>query len=96
MSAPLYAAFENALGKNAVLTSVADCIAYGFDNSSYRQNPAMVLLPSSTEQVQAAVKLARQFKLPLTARGRGTNTTGASIPVAGGAVISFERMWQFG
>lgn len=87
-------AFEQALGKHAVLTGAADCIAYGFDNSAYRQNPSMVLLPINTEQVQAAVNLARQFKLPLTARGRGTNTTGASVPVANGIVISFERMNQ--
>ncbi|MDQ2972345.1 MAG: FAD-binding protein, partial [Pseudomonadota bacterium] len=29
---------------------------------------------------------------PLTARGRGTNTTGATVPEAGGIVASFERM----
>lgn len=86
------AAFEKALGANAVLTAAADCLAYGYDNSSYRANPAMVLLPTTSAQVQAAVQLARQYQLPLTARGRGTNTTGASIPVAAGLVISFERM----
>jgi D-lactate dehydrogenase len=94
MDRSVFNAFEQAIGKQNVLTSVADCIAYGFDNSSYRQNPAMVLLPCSTQHVLDAVKLARQFKLPLTARGRGTNTTGASVPVANGAVISFERMNQ--
>ncbi len=94
MDRSIFNAFEQALGKQNVLTGAADCIAYGFDNSSYRQNPAMVLLPTSTQQVLDAVKLARQFKLPLTARGRGTNTTGASVPVANGIVISFERMNQ--
>lgn len=90
----IFNAFEQSLGKQHVLTSATDCLAYGFDNSSYRQNPAMVLLPTCTQHVIDTVKLARQFKLPLTARGRGTNTTGASIPVAQGAVISFERMNQ--
>jgi D-lactate dehydrogenase len=28
----------------------------------------------------------------VTGRGRGTNTTGASVPVHGGVVVSFERM----
>jgi D-lactate dehydrogenase len=28
----------------------------------------------------------------VVARGRGTNTTGATVPVAGGVVVSFERM----
>ena len=92
MDRSLIAAFEKALGHEAVLTAAADCLAYGYDNSSYRANPAMVLLPVRIEQVQAAVRLARHFKLPLTARGRGTNTTGASVPVERGIVISFERM----
>lgn len=92
MDRSIFNAFESTLGKQSVLTSAADCIAYGFDNSAYRQNPSMVLLPTNTEHVQAAVKLARHYKLPLTARGRGTNTTGASVPIANGAVISFERM----
>lgn len=92
MDRSLFAAFEAALGKHAVLTSAADCLTYGFDNSAYRQNPCMVLLPTTVDHVLAIVKLARHFALPLTARGRGTNTTGASVPVQGGAVISFERM----
>ncbi|MBP6534091.1 MAG: FAD-binding protein [Arenimonas sp.] len=92
MERAVFNAFEQALGKQAVLTGAADCLAYGFDNSAYRQNPCMVLLPTNTEQVQAAVRLARHYRLPLTARGRGTNTTGASVPVENGIVISFERM----
>jgi D-lactate dehydrogenase len=31
-------------------------------------------------------------RVPIVARGRGTNTTGASVPIAGGVVASFERM----
>ena len=92
MDRGIIAAFEKALGHEAVLTAAADCLAYGYDNSSYRANPAMVLLPVRIEQVQSAVRLARQYQLPLTARGRGTNTTGASVPVERGIVISFERM----
>jgi D-lactate dehydrogenase len=32
------------------------------------------------------------LRYPLTARGRGSNTTGACIASAGGAVLSLERM----
>jgi D-lactate dehydrogenase (quinone) len=92
MSRDAIQAFERVLGKSAVLTGAADCLAYGFDNSSYRANPAMVLLPETTEQVQAVVQLARLHKLAITARGRGTNTTGASVPIERGVVLSFERM----
>jgi D-lactate dehydrogenase len=30
--------------------------------------------------------------VPVIARGRGTNTTGATVPIQGGVVVSFERM----
>lgn len=95
MDRSLFAAFEAVLERGSVLTSAADCLAYGYDNSAYRQNPAMVLLPTRIAQVQAIVMLARDYKIPLTARGRGTNTTGASVPVVNGAVVSFERMNRF-
>lgn len=95
MDRSLFAAFEAVLERGSVLTSAADCLAYGYDNSAYRQNPAMVLLPTRTAQVQALVMLARDYQIPLTARGRGTNTTGASVPVVNGAVVSFERMNRF-
>ena len=91
MDRSLIAIFEKALGHEAVLTAAADCLAYGYDNSSYRANPAMVLLPVRIEQVQTAVRLARQYKQPLTARGRGTNTTGAS---AQAVWVSACRRWR--
>jgi glycolate oxidase len=54
--------------------------------------PAAVALPSSTAEVAAAVAVARELRVPVTARGAGTGLSGACIPVPGGLVISFERM----
>ena len=51
-----------------------------------------VALPSTTAQVQSIVDICRRHHMPITARGRGTNTTGASVPVQAGLVVSFERM----
>ncbi|MBS0570590.1 MAG: FAD-binding protein, partial [Proteobacteria bacterium] len=38
------------------------------------------------------VRACRAARAPLIARGRGTNTTGATVPLDGGVVVSFERM----
>src|SRR5690606_118702 len=54
--------------------------------------PDAVALPTTRDQVLALVRACRAHRVPLVARGRGTNTTGASVPVAGGVVLSFERM----
>ncbi|MDZ7678999.1 MAG: FAD-linked oxidase C-terminal domain-containing protein [Acidimicrobiales bacterium] len=38
------------------------------------------------------LRLAVEHTIPVTARGSGTGLSGAAIPVAGGIVVSFERM----
>jgi len=54
--------------------------------------PRAVVRPDSTEQVAAIVRAAAAEGVPLTPRGAGTGLSGACIPVAGGVVVSFERM----
>lgn len=54
--------------------------------------PDAVALPTTVDQVVALVRACRTRRVPVIARGRGTNTTGASVPVDGGVVVSFERM----
>ncbi len=80
------------LGTKGLLTDTSERLAYSYDNSRREALPDAVALPTSADQVQALVRFCRQHSLPMTARGRGTNTTGASVPIAGGLVISFERM----
>lgn len=79
---------------NALLLSPAQRLSYGYDNSRQFAMPAAVLLPSETAQVLELVRACRTHGMPIIARGRGTNTTGATVPVHGGVVVSFERMGQ--
>jgi glycolate oxidase len=51
-----------------------------------------VVLPTSTEQVAAVVKVCHREGIPFTARGAGTNLSGGSIPVQGGIIIGLTRM----
>jgi len=80
------------LGPGGLLLDPAECLAYSYDNSRRQSLPDAVALPTTPEQVQAIVRLCRSHGTAITARGRGTNTTGASVPVRGGLVVSFERM----
>ena len=75
-----------------LLLDPADCWPYGYDNSKLHHPPDAVVIPSTHEQVVNCVKLCKQHKIPLTTRGRGTGTTGASVPTSGGIVLSMERM----
>src|SRR5438128_3433869 len=54
--------------------------------------PRAVLLPTSTEQVQAIVRLCHREKIPFVARGSGTGLSGGALPVENGIVVSLARM----
>lgn len=77
---------------NQQLVEAADCWPYGYDNSKLHHPPDAVVLPTSHAQVVECVQLCNQYNTPLTTRGRGTGTTGASVPTEGGIVLSMERM----
>ena len=85
-------ALARIVGTDGLLTSKADCMAYGYDNSKLQAIPEAVVFPVNSRQVQDIVRLCHDKQIPLTARGRGTGTTGATVPVNGGLVVSFERM----
>lgn len=85
-------AMKNGLGDGAVVTDPAECLTYGYDNSRRQSQPDMVVFPSSTEHVQQILKLCNEHAVPILARGRGTGTTGATVALQGGVVMSFERM----
>lgn len=92
LPAELIASLRHLLPDNALLTDAADCLVYGYDNSRHQAQPAAVAFPHSHDQVLALVRACRAARIPIVARGRGTNTTGAAIPLMGGVVVSFERM----
>lgn len=77
---------------DAFSLELSERTVYAYDNSRRESVPEAVVFPTTHEQVVALVELCRERRMALTARGRGTNTTGASVPVAGGIVASFERM----
>ena len=80
------------LPKENLLTSETDCWPYGYDNSRRHGLPQAVALPVEHEQVVAIVKLCNQYQITMIPRGRGTGTTGATVPLNGGVVVSMERM----
>ncbi len=80
------------LGADRVLTAASDRLAYGYDNSREQALPGLVLFPRSHDEIIAIVQRCCHDKIPLVTRGRGTGTTGATVPVSGGIVLSTERM----
>ena len=86
------AALAALAGDGCLLTDPADCWAYGYDNSRRHALPQAVVFARDASQLASLVELCVEAGVPLTARGRGTGTAGATVPERGGVVVSFERM----
>ena len=79
---PIIKEFETVLGKKAVVQRREELLVYECDGlTSYRQRPALVVLPRSTEEVAAAVKICDRHSIPWVARGAGTGLSGGALPV---------------
>lgn len=87
---------QRIVGNGAVRYRPADLLVYEYDGSVDgavdTAAPAAVVLPRTTEQVAAVVKLARRAGLPVVARGAGTGLSGGAVAQAGGIIISLTRM----
>ena len=69
------------LGEHQLFTDPADCLAYGYDNSTLQGQPIAVALPESHQQVASIVAACRTHRVSLITRGQATGTTGATVPV---------------
>jgi len=85
-------ALRHHLPADRLLTEPGDCWSYGYDNSRHQSPPAGVAFPVTHDEVVTLVRLCNEHRVPLTPRGRGTGTTGATVPTSGGLVLSTERM----
>ncbi|BFV55492.1 FAD-binding and (Fe-S)-binding domain-containing protein [Kitasatospora sp. CMC57] len=63
---------------------------YGYDASNYRHPPLGVVRPADTDDVRAAVRLCREYGVPLVPRGAGTSIGGQAIG-PGAVVLDFRR-----
>jgi len=81
------------LGKENVVWEEEDLLVLGYDSTpGLHAIPDVVIYPTSSEQVQIAIQIARENRLPITPRGSGTGLSGGSIPAKGGMVICLNRM----
>ncbi|MBW4650924.1 MAG: glycolate oxidase subunit GlcD [Kastovskya adunca ATA6-11-RM4] len=74
--------FEKVIGKSGVVRRKEELLTYECDGlTSYRQKPALVVLPRTTEEVAALVKICHQNDVPWVARGAGTGLSGGALPI---------------
>lgn len=82
------------VGPENFSTDAADLKCYSYDASGISSLPEAIVLPKTTEEVSQVLSFANQEGLAVFPRGAATGTTGASVPIQGGLVLSLTRMDQ--
>src|SRR5713226_430962 len=83
----------SAIVGRGLITEPSQLHTYECDGlTNFRVMPQAVLLPTSTEEVQAIVRICHREKIPFVARGSGTGLSGGALPAEKGIVISLARM----
>jgi glycolate oxidase len=82
-----------ALG-DAVRTDPVTCENYRFDWSRDPTAgiPIAVVRPANAAEVQTTIRWAAEHRVPVVPRGAGSGLSGGSSALAGGIVVSLERM----
>jgi glycolate oxidase len=87
------ALLERALGPSKVITETSACERFVRDESEAEGRiPDAVVLAENTQDILAALAVAREAEVPITPRAAGTGRTGGAVPVAGGIVLATSGM----
>jgi glycolate oxidase len=86
---------DERLGPSKVLTGRDACERFIRDESEAEgELPDAVVLASSSDDILAALAVARETAVPITPRAGGTGRTGGAVPIAGGIVLATSGMSQ--
>jgi glycolate oxidase subunit GlcD len=81
------------VGDDAVLSDEDRLIVYESDAlTQYRHRPSAVVLPRTTEEVSAVVRILHDAGLSFVPRGSGTGLSGGALTVGGSVAIGTTRM----
>ena len=77
---------------DGLLLSPEETLVFGTDRSRKFSPPAAVVRPGSVEQIRELLAFAHAERIPISPRGRGTNSVGGCIPDRGGIVLCAARL----
>jgi glycolate oxidase len=81
------------LPARAVVAARQELLAYDSDGLTlHRHQPPLVVLPETTAEVAAVVRLCHELGVPFVARGSGTGLSGGAVAETEALVIATSRM----
>jgi len=91
--AQIVAALRQVLPDTAVIDDPRQTKAYECDGlTAYRCPPLAAVLPSSTDEVSAILRICHQMGVPVVPRGSGTSLAGGALPTADSIILGVARM----
>ncbi len=91
--AQIAARLREVLPADAVIDDPVETRAYECDAlTAYRCPPLAVVLPASTQEVAAVLRLCNREGVPVVPRGAGTSLAGGSMPTQDSVVLGVARM----
>ena len=86
---------KKSLPSSNVLGTLEERYAYAQDATNVRKIeslPDAVVFVQTVEEVQAVIKIANKYRIPVICRGAGTNVVGACVVQHGGIILNFSKM----
>ncbi len=84
---------QSVLPEDAVIHDEAETRAYECDGlTAYRCPPLCAVLPSSTDEVSAVLKICHDEGVPVVPRGSGTSLAGGALPTADSVILGVARL----
>ena len=91
--AQVVAALQQVLPVDAVIHDERETRAYECDAlTAYRCPPLAAVLPTTTEEVAAVLKVCHAHGVPVVPRGSGTSLAGGALPTADSVILGVARM----
>jgi glycolate oxidase len=91
--ARIVARLRAALPADAVIDAEEEVRAYECDAlTAYRCPPLAVVLPRTTAEVSAALRICHAEGVPVVPRGSGTSLAGGALPTADSVILGVARM----
>jgi glycolate oxidase len=91
--AEIVARLLGVLPTDAVIHDPAETRAYECDAlTAYRCAPLAAVLPRSTDEVAAVLRICHEMRVPVVPRGSGTSLAGGALPTADCVILGVARM----
>jgi len=92
----LIADLERLLGPERVRHHPLDLAVFAKDSGVVTGDVVAAVLPATTQEVAAIVRLSNQHRVPIVPRGAGTGLAGGAVPTTPGILVVLTRFTSIG